>query len=77
MSSFSHPFENLFALRGPFRGVSEASGRRAVTAGGGSFPPIDVCEKGDDFVAVVELPGIDNLLLPKAESAKRRRIAMN
>ena len=29
------------------------------TAESGSFPPINIFQKGDDFVAVVELPGID------------------
>jgi HSP20 family protein len=29
------------------------------TAASGSFPPINIFQKGEDFVAVVELPGID------------------
>jgi HSP20 family protein len=28
------------------------------TAGMGSYPPINIFQKGDDFVAVVELPGV-------------------
>ena len=29
------------------------------TAGMGSYPPINVFQRGDGFVAVIELPGID------------------
>jgi len=58
-ASFSDPFEALFALQRALdaRIASEWMGRG--TAAIGSFPPINVFQKGDDFVAVVELPGID------------------
>jgi HSP20 family protein len=29
------------------------------TTGMGSFPPIDIFQQGDDYVAIVELPGVD------------------
>ena len=29
------------------------------TTGMGSFPPINIFQQGDDFVAIVELPGVD------------------
>jgi HSP20 family protein len=28
------------------------------TAGGGSYPPVNVFRKGEDFVAIAELPGV-------------------
>ena len=58
-ASFSDPFEALFALQRALdaRIASEWMGRG--TAAIGSFPPINVFQKGNDFVAVVELPGID------------------
>jgi len=31
----------------------------AGTAGRGSYPPINIFQQGGDFVAVIELPGID------------------
>jgi HSP20 family protein len=32
---------------------------RGATAGIGSFPPINIFQQGDDFVALAELPGIN------------------
>ncbi len=57
--SFGDPFETLFALQRALdsRIASDWMGRG--TAAIGSFPPINIFQKGDDFVAVVELPGIE------------------
>jgi HSP20 family protein len=45
----------------------------ASTAGGGGFPPINLFQKGDDFVAVVELPGVEknNLQIEARENTIR------
>jgi len=58
-ASFSDPFEALFALQRALdaRIASDWMGRG--TAAIGSFPPINIFQKGEDFVAVVELPGVD------------------
>jgi HSP20 family protein len=58
-ASYNDPFEALFALQRALdaRFASDWMGRG--TAASGSFPPINIFQKGDDFVAVVELPGID------------------
>src|SRR5262252_1715131 len=58
-SSFSDPFEALFALQRALdaRTASDWMGRG--TAASGSFPPINIFQKGEDFVALVELPGLD------------------
>jgi HSP20 family protein len=59
LSSYSDPFEALFALQRALdaRLASDWMGGR--TAGIGSFPPINIFQKGHDYVAVVELPGVD------------------
>ncbi|RPI46808.1 MAG: Hsp20/alpha crystallin family protein [Hyphomicrobiaceae bacterium] len=31
---------------------------RGSTAGTGSFPPINIFQQGEDFVAIAELPGV-------------------
>ena len=56
---FGDPFEALLTLQRALdaRNASDWMGRS--TAAIGSFPPINIFQKGDDFVAVVELPGID------------------
>jgi HSP20 family protein len=59
VSSFSSPFDALFALQRTLDANLASGWLGAGTAGPGSFPPINVFQKGDDFVAVVELPGVD------------------
>src|SRR5579863_8625448 len=58
-ASFSDPFETLLTLQRALdsRIASDWMGRG--TAAIGSFPPINIFQKGDDFVAVIELPGVD------------------
>jgi HSP20 family protein len=59
LTAFSDPFEALLAFQRALdaRRESDWMGRR--TAGAGSFPPINIFQQGHDFVAVVELPGVD------------------
>lgn len=56
---FRDPFEALFAMQRALesRLASEWMGSR--TAGMGTYPPINVFQRGDGFVVVIELPGID------------------
>ena len=73
--SFSDPFEALFGLQRALdsRIASDWMGRG--TAASGSFPPINIFQKGEDFVALVELPGIDknNLEIEAKENTIRVR----
>ena len=74
-ASFSDPFEALFGLQRALdsRIASDWMGRG--TAASGSFPPINIFQKGDDFVALVELPGINknNLEIEAKENTIRIR----
>ena len=74
-ASFSDPFEALFGLQRALdsRIASDWMGRG--TAARGSFPPINIFQKGDDFVALVELPGINknNLEIEAKENTIRIR----
>ena len=58
-NNFTDPFEALLAMQRALeaRRASDWLGDR--TAGTGSFPPINIFQKGDDFVAVLELAGVD------------------
>src|SRR5213079_3069828 len=58
-AGFSDPFEALLTLQRALdaRIASDWMGRG--TAAIGSFPPINIFQKGDDYVAIIELPGID------------------
>ena len=59
MPTFSDPFEALFSLQRALdaRRASDWMGERTTAMG--SYPPINIFQKGDDFVAVIELPGIN------------------
>ena len=56
-ASFSDPFEAIFAFQHAFdaRIASDWTGRG--TAAIGSYPPTEVFQKGEDFVAIVEFQG--------------------
>ncbi len=58
-AGFSDPFETLLTLQRALdaRIASDWMGRG--TGAIGSFPPINMFQKGDDYVAIIELPGID------------------
>jgi HSP20 family protein len=59
MPSFSDPFEALFALQRALDSRLASDWMADTTAGTGSYPPINIFQQGDDFVAVIELPGVD------------------
>jgi HSP20 family protein len=59
VSNFSSPFDAMFALQRALDANLASGWLGPGTAGPGSFPPINVFQKGDDFVAVVELPGVN------------------
>jgi HSP20 family protein len=56
--SFNDPFDALFALQRALdaRLGSDWIGRG--TAAGGSYPPVNIFQQGDDFIAVLEVPGV-------------------
>ena len=58
ISGFRDPFEALFAMQKALKVTlcKRLDGR--PYAGMGSYPPINVFQRGDGFVAVIELPGI-------------------
>jgi len=58
-ASFNDPFDALFALQRALDARVASDWMGLGTAASGSFPPINIFQKGDDFVAVVELPGVD------------------
>lgn len=57
--SRTHPFQALFDLQRALDSSRSSDWLRGSTAARGSFPPINMFQKGDDFVAIIELPGVD------------------
>jgi HSP20 family protein len=56
---YTDPFDALFALQRALDAHLASDWLGAGTAGSGGFPPINIFQKGDDFVAVIELPGVE------------------
>jgi HSP20 family protein len=57
--AYTDPFDALFTLQRALEAHLASGWLGAGTAGAGGFPPINVFQKGDDFAAVIELPGVD------------------
>jgi HSP20 family protein len=75
VSAFSNPFETMLALQRALEASRASDWLGDGTAGLGSFPPINVFQQGDDFVAVVELPGVDKESLDIEAKENTIRIA--
>jgi HSP20 family protein len=59
MINFSNPFEALLAIQRALDAQKASDWMGSRTTGIGSFPPINIFQHNDDFVAIVELPGVD------------------
>jgi HSP20 family protein len=55
---FSDPFSTLFNLQQTLDAFRSSSWLEASPSGMGSYPPVNVFRQGDDFVVLMELPGI-------------------
>ena len=52
------PFDALFQLQRALETRLDSDWLSSATTGVGAFPPINLFQQGDDFVAVIELPGV-------------------
>jgi len=59
MMTFDDPFEALFAIQRALDSRRASDWMGSSMTGVGSFPPINIFQRADDFVAVVELPGVE------------------
>jgi HSP20 family protein len=56
---FADPFDALLNLQKALEDRLESGWLQDFTTSRGPFPPINVFQKGDDILAIIELPGID------------------
>ena len=56
---YADPFEALFAFQRALENRLSSDWLGDTTAGMGGYPPINVFLKGDELVAVIELPGVN------------------
>ena len=67
------PFDTLLRLQRALDTRLDSDWLRSATTGAGAFPPINLFQQGHDYVAVIELPGInpDSLNVEAKESSLR------
>jgi HSP20 family protein len=72
-NGFADPFAAMNALQRALDSRFESGWIGRGTAGFGAYPPINIFQQGDDFVAVIELPGLDknNLNIEAKENTIR------
>jgi HSP20 family protein len=58
MTDFNDPFAAMLSLQRALEARRESQWMQGGTTGIGAYPPINIFQKGDDFVAVIELPGM-------------------
>lgn len=55
----SDPFGALSALQQALDASRRSDWFGATTSGYGAYPPVNVFQKGDDFIVIAEIPGVD------------------
>ncbi|WP_287798847.1 Hsp20/alpha crystallin family protein [Acidiphilium sp.] len=58
MARFADPFETILGLQQALEDFRSSNWLSTGISGGGSFPPVNVFKKGDDFVVITEVPGV-------------------
>lgn len=59
ITAFTDPFSALLDLQRALDARTASDWLRDQSTGQGPFPPINVFQRGDDILAIIELPGID------------------
>lgn len=58
MALLSDPFDALSSFQQAVDAYRTSSWLDAGLSGGGAYPPFNVFRKGDDFIIIIELPGV-------------------
>lgn len=59
-STFNDPFAAMLGLQQALDARHESNWMgSSTTAGSGAYPPINIFQQRDDFIAIIELPGIE------------------
>lgn len=59
LQHYDNPFQALLALQNQLDARRKSGFLSNYTTAGGTYPPINIFQKGDDYVAIVELAGVD------------------
>ena len=71
----SDPFEALFKFQQGLDAFRTSDWLQSGPSGGGTYPPVNVFRKGDDFVIITEVPGIEKSNLEIQVQGNTLRIA--
>src|SRR5581483_7891302 len=77
MVFLSDPFEALLNLQDALQSAFHGNWLESSPSGTGSYPPVNVFRKGDDFVVIAEVPGIKKSDLEIQVHGNALRIAGN
>ena len=58
MALFGDPFDALTSLQQALESFRSSSWLSSGPSGGGSYPPVNVFRKGEDFIVITEVPGV-------------------
>ena len=58
MALFPDPFGTLPSLQQALETFRTSAWLQPSVSGGGTYPPVNVFRKGDDFIVITEVPGI-------------------
>ena len=56
---YDSPFQALLAIQNALDARKKSKFLSDHTCAGGGYPPINIFQKGDDHIAIIELPGMD------------------
>jgi HSP20 family protein len=59
VATFSDPFDALFDLQRALEARRASDWLQDATTSMGPFPPINVFQQGEDYLAIIELPGVN------------------
>ena len=59
VTRYVDPFEAFFAFQRALENRLSSDWLGNTTAGTGSYPPVNLFQRGDDLVAIIELPGVN------------------
>ncbi|HUN39418.1 MAG TPA: Hsp20/alpha crystallin family protein [Acetobacteraceae bacterium] len=75
MALFPDPFDTLLTLQQALDSFRSSGWLGASPSGGGSYPPMNVFRKGDDFIIIAELPGLNKTALDVQVKGNTVRVA--
>jgi len=75
MALFPDPFDTLLNLQQALDSFRSSGWLGSSPSGGGSYPPMNVFRKGDDFIIVAELPGVQKAELDVQVKGNTVRLA--